>query len=176
MKAKSSSWQDMIKPVVVLFTICAVVSALLSYVNSITDPIIAENTRIEAEKTRREVLPGAQSFTEIDCDMAALDITGAYKETSGLGYVMTSSHKGYDGQVVVTIGLDNEGRIVGISADVSTETQGVGSKAGQSAYLDKYMGLSGDASGVDTITGATYSSSAVKAGVNAILAAFEKVK
>ena len=176
MKAKSNTFQDMIKPVVVLFAICAVVAALLSYVNSITAPIIEENTRIQAEKTRQEVLPGSSSFSEITCDLEALDITGAFKEDSGLGYVLTSSHKGYDGQVVVTVGLDSDGKIVGISADVSTETQGVGSKARQSAYLDRYLGLSGNASSVDTISGATYSSSAVKAGVNAILAAFEKVK
>ena len=176
MKAKSNTFQDMIKPVIVLFSICAVVAALLSYVNSITAPIIDENTRIQAEKTRQEVLPGSTSFTEIQCDHDALDITGAYKENSGLGYVLTSSHKGYDGPVVVTVGLDANGNIVGISADVSTETQGVGSKAGLPAYLDKYMGLSGNASQVDTIAGATYSSTAVKAGVNAVLAAFEKVK
>ena len=176
MKAKSNSFQDLIKPVLVLFGICAVVAVLLSYVNSITSPIIEENARKQAEETRKLVLPGADSFTEIDCDLEALDITGAFKEVNGLGYVLTSSHKGYDGQVVVTVGLDQDGKIVGISADVSTETQGVGSKAGDSAYLNKYMGLSGDASSVDTITGASYSSSAVKAGVNAVLAAFDKIR
>ncbi len=176
MKAKSNTWHDLFKPIVVLFAICAVVAVLLSYVNTITEPIIEENTRIQAELTRKEVLPGASSFTEISCDKAALDITGAYKEDSGLGYVLTSSHKGYDGQVVVTVGLDNDGKIIGIRADVSTETQGVGSKAGDAAYLDKYLGLSGSAANADTISGATYSSTAVKAGVNAVLAAFEKIK
>ena len=121
------------------------------------------------------MLPGAESFTEIECDKEALDITGAYKEDSGLGYVLTSSHKGYDGQVVVTVGLDNDGKIIGIRADVSTETQGVGSKAGDAAYLDKYLGLTGNAANIDTISGATYSSTAVKAGVNAVLAAFGKI-
>ena len=42
-KQKNSTWDNMIKPVVVLFTICLVVSGLLAVTNNITAPIIAEN-------------------------------------------------------------------------------------------------------------------------------------
>ena len=145
-------------------------------VNSITAPIITENARIKAESTRKEVLPGASAFTEIDCDLEALDLTGAFKENSGLGYVFTSSHKGYGGPVVVTVGLSPEGKIIGLSVDVSTETTGIGSKAGRADYVDRFIGLSGDVSQVDSISGATYSSNALKAGLKAALAAFEALR
>lgn len=166
----------MIKPIIVLLIICLVVSALLGFTNSLTAPIIAENTRIAAEQTRKAVLEGAETFTEIPCDTAALGITGAFKEDSGKGYVITAANKGYGGAVVVTVGLNADGEIVGLSANVSTETSGVGTKAGTEAYIDKYIGLSGSCDQVDTISGATYSSGAVKAGVNAALAAFAQIK
>ena len=173
---KGKTFQEMIKPLIVLVVICLVVSALLGFTNSVTAPIVEENERIKAEETRQSVLAGAESFTEIDCDAASLGITSAYKEDSGKGYVITASRKGYGGQVVVTVGIDGNGKVVGLSANVSTETSGVGSKAGLPAYTDKYIGLSGSADGVDTISGATYSSTAVRNGVSAALAAYDAIK
>ena len=173
---KGNTFQEMIKPLLVLVVICLVVSALLGFTNSVTAPIVEENERIAAEQTRRAVLAGAESFTEIECDAEALGITSAYKEDSGKGYVITAGRKGYGGQVVVTVGIDGSGKVVGLSANVSTETSGVGSKAGLPAYTDKYIGLSGSADGVDTISGATYSSTAVRNGVSAALAAYDAIK
>ena len=173
---KGNTFQEMIKPLLVLVVICLVVSALLGFTNSVTAPIVEENERIAAEQTRKAVLAGAESFTEIECDAEALGITSAYKEDSGKGYVITAGRKGYGGQVVVTVGIDGSGKVVGLSANVSTETSGVGSKAGLPAYTDKYIGLSGSADGVDTISGATYSSTAVRNGVTAALAAYDAIK
>lgn len=173
---KNATFKEMIKPLLVLVCICLVVAALLGLTNKITAPIIEENARIAAEETRAAVLAGSGSFSEIACDTEALGITGAFREDSGLGYVITAANKGYGGLVTVTVGLNPEGEIVGISVDVSTETSGVGSKAGLSAYTDNYLGISGSCDSVDTISGATYSSTAVKTGVNAALAAFQSVK
>jgi electron transport complex protein RnfG len=173
---KNEVFKEYIKPFVVLVCICLVASFLLSYTNGVTAPIIEENDKIAAENTRSEVMPGATGFTEVECDTESLDVDSVYKENSGLGYVIASSHKGYGGLVTVTVGIDNDGCIVGIKANVSTETTGVGSKAGTTAYLSKYMGISGSAADIDTISNATYSSSAVKNGVNAALNAFDAIK
>ena len=175
MEKNKSFFTDMVKPFLVLVCICLVMAALLAYVHGMTEPIIEEMTLKRAEETRIAVLPGATSFTEVEVDKDALGITGAFVENDGKGYVMTASNKGYGGPVVVTVGLDADGKIVGISADVSTETSGVGSKVGAQSYLDKYLGASRIAN-VDGITSATYTSVAVRTGVNAILAAFETVK
>lgn len=172
---KATAFQEMIRPLLVLVAICLVVSALLAYTNSVTAPIIEENKRIAAEQNRKAVLDGAESFTEIECDTAALGITGAFREDSGKGYVITAANQGYGGLVEVTVGLDTDGRIVGLSADVSKETSGVGSKAGEADYILKFIGSSGS-SHVDKISGATYSSVAVRAGVDAALAAFEEIR
>lgn len=175
MAKQSSFFADMAKPFIVLVCICLAASALLAYVHGETEPIIEEMNLKRAEETRAAVLPGAGGFTEVEVDLESLHITGAFAENSGKGYVMTASNKGYGGAVVVTVGLDENGSIVGIKADVSTETSGVGSKVGQQSYLDNYLGAAGSAN-VDGITSATYTSVAVRTGVNAILAAFDTVK
>lgn len=171
-----TTYTEYIKPFVVLVAICLAAALLLGYTNSVTAPIIEENTRIQAEETRSAVLPGSAGFEEIDISSLGLDIDSAYRETSGIGYVISASYKGYGGTVTVTVGLDNDGNIVGLSADVGTETKGIGSKAGQDAYVSRFVGLSGSADSVDTISGATYSSTAVKNSVNSALAAFGSVK
>ncbi len=173
---QGNTFQEMIKPLLVLVVICLVGAALLGFTHSVTAPIVEENERIAAELTRKSVLAGAESFSEIECDAEALGITSAYKEDSGKGYVITAARKGYGGNVIVTVGIDGSGKVVGLNANVSTETSGVGSKAGLPAYTDKYIGLSGSADGVDTISNATYSSTAVRNGVSAALAAYDAIK
>ena len=108
---QGNTFQEMIKPLLVLVIICLVVSALLGFTHSVTAPIVEENERIAAEATRKAVLAGAESFTEIDCDTEALGIKSAYKEDSGKGYVITAGRKGYGGEVVVTVGIDGNGKV-----------------------------------------------------------------
>lgn len=172
--ARSGFFKDMVKPFVVLVCICLAAAALLGFTHGVTEPIIEEMKAEAAIEARQAVLPGSTSFTEISCDHEALGITGAFKEDSGLGYVFTSANKGYGGDVVVTLGLDTYGNIVGILADVSTETQGVGTKVGYKAFLDQYIGANPDA--IDGVTGATYSSNALRQGINSIINAFKVVK
>lgn len=170
-----SVFSEYIKPIVVLVVICLVVSFLLAFTNSKTAPIVAENERIEAERTRQEVLPGSSTFTELDVSGIS-GVDSAFRDDGGAGYVVTAGYKGYGGTVTVTVGLDNEGKVVGISANVSSETPNVGTKAGLISYLDRYMGLTGTAENVDTISNATYSSTAVRTGVTSILKGFDSIK
>lgn len=173
--AKTGFVHEMLKPFAVLVCICLVAAGLLGYMHGVTDPIIEEMKEKTAQEARIAVLPGATSFTEVDCDTEALGIDSAYKEDTGLGYVLTAERKGYGGNVVATVGLDQYGNIVGILADVSSETQGVGTKVGISAYLDQYIGNEHPAS-VDGISGATYSSNAMRESVVAIINAYKEIK
>lgn len=63
-----------------------------------------------------------------------------------------------------------------MKANVSTETQGVGSKVGEASMLEKFEGLSGDVSGVTLKTGATFTSNAVRDGVQAACAAVAEIQ
>ncbi len=176
---KNSAFNDLIKPIIVLVCICLVVSFLLAYVNGITAPIIEENARIKEAETIAAVMEGSTGFELLSEEEmgGAAGIGGIqkiYRETSGMGYVIIAANKGYGGLVTVTVGLDNSGKVIGLSADVGTETSGVGSKAGLPNYTDKYLGASGEAN-VDKISGATFSSTAVRNGVNQALQAFNEI-
>lgn len=178
MEKKNTFWTEMARPVVVLVVICLVASALLGLTNAKTAPVIEENIRIEAEKTRKEVLPAASEFAELNVseELKANGVTGIFEGDNGTGYVVTAEKTGYGGAVVVTVGFDTEGKILSVKANVSTETQGVGSKVGEASMLEKFEGLSGDVSGVTLKTGATFTSNAVRDGVQAACAAIAAIQ
>ena len=158
-----------------LTVISLVVALLLGLVNGVTKDKIAA---IEAEKTRKEVLPAASEFTELEVseELKANGVTGIFEGDNGTGYVVTAEKTGYGGAVVVTVGFDTEGKILSVKANVSTETQGVGSKVGEASMLEKFEGLSGDVSGVTLKTGATFTSNAVRDGVQAACAAVAAIQ
>ena len=172
MEKKNTFWTEMARPVVVLVVICLVASALLGFTNAKTAPVIEENIRIEAEKTRKEVLPAASEFTELEVseELKANGVTGIFEGDNGTGYVVTAEKTGYGGAVVVTVGFDTEGKILSVKANVSTETQG------EASMLEKFEGLSGDVSGVTLKTGATFTSDAVRDGVQAACAAVAAIQ
>ena len=168
MEKKNTFWTEMARPVVVLVVICLVASALLGFTNAKTAPVIEENIRIEAENTRKAVLPEASEFTELEVSAELAD--------NGTGYVVTAEKTGYGGAVTVTVGFDTEGKILCVKANVSTETQGVGSKVGEESMLKKFEGLSGDVSDVVLKSGATFTSNAVREGVQAACAAIAAIQ
>ena len=97
MEKKNTFWTEMARPVVVLVVICLVASALLGITNAKTAPVIEENIRIEAEKTRKEVLPAASEFTKLEVseELKANGVTGIFEGDNGTGYVVTAEKTGY---------------------------------------------------------------------------------
>lgn len=164
----------MVRPVAVLVVICLIASALLGFTNEKTAPVIEENQRAAQEEAMREALPQAESFESLPVsgELADMGVTGVYRDSGGSGYVVTSANRGYgSGDVTVTVGLDPAGAIVHVGADVSTQTQGIGTKVGERELLDRFNGLTGGAEDVELRSGATYTSDAVRNGVDAAFAA-----
>ena len=58
--------KDILKPALILFVICLVVTALLAGTNLLTKDKIAEQSALEAEQSRKVVLCDADSFEEAD--------------------------------------------------------------------------------------------------------------
>ena len=100
MKAK-----EYLAPAVVLTLICAVISFLLGLTNEATKDRIAENEIKAANAARIEVLPGAQDFEDVTFFIDNPDYEGCslYRETSGLGYAVTTKAKGYGGDITVAV-------------------------------------------------------------------------
>ena len=175
---KGKDMLSIIKTALSLFLICAVAAGALAYVNSVTAPTIASNSAAAADKARGEVLPEADGFEE----KAAPDGTvyyAALKDGETVGYVFTTSAKGYGGDVEIMTGIDAEGRITGVSILTINETPGLGMNAKKDGFRDQFKGKSGvlavnkDGGEIVAITSATVTSRAVTNAVNQALALYE---
>ena len=161
--------------VLTLFLITAVVAAALAGVNSITAPAIAQ---LRAEKTQQAieaVLPGGGE--EVEFPATAL-VSKVY--ASETGYAVEVTPGGFDNTITMMVGVDKEGNVLGIDIISHTETAGLGAVADAAtpagvAFREQFKGMSGsvsvskDGGEVEAITGATITSRAVCAGVNAAL-------
>ena len=162
----------------ILLLITAVVALALACVNKVTAPIIAQLNAEKTQKAIETVLPGG--YDE--------EITG-YADATGLvskvykgenGYALEVKPAGFDNTITMMVGVDFEGKVLGISVVSHTETAGLGAVAAAStsageAFRGQFAGQSGsvsvtkDGGAMDAITGATITSRAVCAGINAAL-------
>ena len=162
-----------------LLLITAVVAAALAGVNAITAPVIDELNAAATQEAISAVLPGGFD-TEIS-DFA--DATGIVSKVyqGEAGYAVEVGPGGFDNTITMMVGVDNEGKVLGISVVSHTETAGLGAVADADtpkgiAFREQFVGASGavsvtkDGGTMDAITSATITSRAVCAGVNAALA------
>ena len=162
-----------------LLLITAVVAALLAGVNAITKP---EIDRLTAEKTQKAiaaVLPGGYDNEITDYTDATGLVSKVYAGANGYAFEVTPG--GFDNTITMMVGVDNEGKVLGISIVSHTETAGLGAVAAAAtpagvSFRDQFVGKSGsvavskDGGELDAITGATITSRAICVGVNAALA------
>ena len=162
-----------------LFLIAAVVALALAGVNSVTAPVIEELNAQKTQEAIEAVLPGG--FDTIIEDYA--DETGIVSKVyqGEGGYALEVGPGGFDNTITMMVGVDPEGNVLGISIVSHTETAGLGAVAAANtsageAFRGQFVGTSGsvsvtkDGGTLDAITGATITSRAVCAGVNAALA------
>ena len=161
---------------VTLLLITALVAALLAGVNSITKPAIEA---LKAQKTQAAiaaVLPGGgEEMTDFP---ATALVSKVY--ASDLGYAVEVLPGGFDNTITMMVGIDKEGNILGIDIISHTETAGLGAVADADtpagvSFREQFIGMNGtvsvskDGGEVEAITGATITSRAICAGVNAAL-------
>ena len=180
--------KDIFRLGAILFVICAVASLMLSLTNNITAPV-REQRNIQANnESRQEVLQVAEEFSEVK-DVKGDLIEEVYQGTKGgevVGYTIKTTPKGYGGKVEVMVGISNDGKISGVKIGNHSETPGLGSKSADPSFKDQYNGKStktplnvvkGNASNendIVAISGATITSKAVTAGVNAAMDVYEQ--
>lgn len=180
--------KDILIPAVSLLIICLVASALLALTNSVTAKKIAQNAIDTENASKQLVLSGAAEFTDTQSykDTGITYCEG--KDASGevIGYVFTSSAKGYGGDVKIMVGVDGDGKIIGFEIlDCSNETPGLGQNSKKPEFKERFIGKSGtlevnknsnDGQNVQAITAATITSTAVVKAVNAAMDAFAEIK
>lgn len=171
------SFNEIIKPVLVLVCICLVVTALLAYINSVTSPIIAKAEQEKTEQAMSEVLAEADGFNPLEIENLPERVTEVYSAQNGSGYVFMLTTKGYGGDMKLICGMKADGTIEQCKTLSHAETSGLGSKTAEDPYRNQYCGKNADTlSEVDAITGATISSTAYKNAIEDAFKAFDMVK
>ena len=160
-----SMFKEFAMPPLVLTVIAAVVTGALVATESVTTPIIEQQAAAAADAARAVVLPSADSFTQVTVDEMPEGGVDIYEANNGTGYVVTAQSKGYGGMLKVMVGIDSNGLISGTEVLENNETQGLGSKVSEHAFMDQYIGKDSTLEGIETISGTTISSNAFSKAV-----------
>lgn len=175
-----SNWNKIFKPIVVLVIICIVVTGALAATNGVTAPIITAATQEAERAARSELLPEAEDFEPVT-GVEVANVSAIYKSTNDVGVVITSSAKGYGGDVVVMTAITPDGTIKQIKVTEQSETKGIGSNVVSTpSYWERYEGVSAGQAlvlnqDIDAYSGATISSKAVLSAVNSAIEAYNQI-
>lgn len=186
---KKFSAKEVLVPSVSLFVISLVVTLLLAITNNITAPLIEQLSTETEIQTRKTVLAEASYFDDANKTIT-LDGTkytycvGLDTEKNVVGYIFTTSTKGYGGEVKVMTGVSADGKVTGVEALSLSETAGLGMNAQKESFRDQYIGKSGEIgvaksspseNEIQALTGATITSKAFTDAVNIALELYSLV-
>ena len=165
-----------VKFAAILGIFCVISAGALAFVYLFTKPRIELYAKLAFEKSLREVLPPSGSFTRI--------VSGTIEAQQGafnnkiIGRAFSVSPQGYSGKILLLVGIDNQGRVLGVKILSHRETPGLGSKIVKPEFLRQFTGKNSKdriepKKDIDAITGATISSRAVAKGVREALGLYE---
>ena len=134
--------------------------------------IAAENAQKEHLQMLQTLLPGSRHFTLEPYTGEDTNIRSVHKGENG--FVIETATHGYADEIVMLIGVSNDGKVKGLVVRELHETRGLGNRALTDwQYLSQYLNTAGDAQigeNVDAISGATVTSKAITRCVNSAVA------
>jgi len=153
----------------ILMLVCAIAAAALSGIYSLTKDRIDANKKSVLDEALSKVIV-ADEFKEKE------GYYEAYKGGHLIGYAIKKTTKGYGGDIVLLVGVDELNKITGISIIEQQETPGLGARIIENEFLVQFKGrtieqleLKKNGGEIDAITGATISSKAVTEGAKEIV-------
>lgn len=148
----------------------AIAGGALSFANQLTAPVIKANETKAEKESLLKMYPDASvnDFEVIEDDGITADhpeVQGIYKYGSLVIFKMSVS--GYDGGTVFLVAINPADNTVdGFQAISNGDTKGIGSKIMDDEFRNSVVGK--DATGeLDTISGATYTSTPVVQAIHA---------
>lgn len=167
----------------ILCIIAFIAGLALAATNMVTAGPIEEQRVKATLAARKAVFPEATDFNEMTVtgDMGLDSVLQAMSGSDCIGYVLQNTVSGYGGPIEIILGVDLQGTITGLSVGGSkfAETAGLGTQVKGAAFRNQFVGLGEMPTlngNVDTISGATISSSAVINGVIQCYQQFEALQ
>lgn len=161
-----------------------IVSLALVFVGSKLIDMIPSNDAQSVDQMYLEAYPTATDIKEINLDNKPESINKVYEVMESdklVGYIFdATSNKGYAGDINFLIGISSDGLIQGFNPIAHTETEGFGSKMGDSEFKDGLKGVdikNGISAGegdkengeIVAITGATVSTDAIVSEIKTVV-------
>lgn len=163
-----------LKPIIVLSAICLIVALILALINSVTSPIIKE-AQAKAEKAAlQKVLPDAEAFEDLIIDERyPSSVKKGYK--ADCGFVFRATVTGKSSGLIIMIGIDSYGKVVGteVISDKETDSYSANVFPLVSGTDSVYSGMTAESFEPFLVSGATLTSKAYGEAVRAALQAFE---
>ena len=186
----SKIFNDIFKPVIVLFSICIIIPLALALTNSVTSERISELQKKTQTQTMQKLVKAdsyeLNNYSDGETEFA---YNIAKNGETAEGFIFTTSAKGYGGDVSVMTAVSSEGKIIEVAIlDVSNETPGLGQNATKKSFYSQYEDKTRDVelivkatpeegkNQIMAISGATITSTAVNNAVNEALDNFKIIK
>ena len=150
----------------------AAAAVILFGASALLAPMAADNAAADLQDMMTHMLPGSTTFTPEEYTGEDTAITAVYKGETG--YVVQTTVAGYVDDIIMMVGVDNDGKVTGLMVQEMAETYGLGDNAMiDYEFLMQYLHTAGEAAvgeDIDAITGATVTSKAVTKAVNSACA------
>ena len=174
-----------LKLALVLFAVSAIVAGVLGVVNELTSPVIEAQKQAKTAAAFASVMQ-ADHFEEIEFHNPAFPTVQTVHKAEGVGYVVTSTFSGAQGNITLAVGVDNDYKCTGISVIEHAETSGLGANAASTGEVgvnfrkqfvgqDESIALSNAGGSIDALTGATITSRAITEAVATSIRAVESL-
>lgn len=162
-----------VKSILIVLVLVIFSSGILIYADKALTPIINDNL-VSGDKDALVKLFGeGENFIPVEYE----DENGLIKkvyEVEGTGYAYIIENEGYADKIEFSLGIFNDGEIAGYNIIYLNDTEGFGSKVGDDEFIEYIEGKTSTSS-IDTISGATMTSSAVVQGIDAARDHFNEV-
>ncbi len=169
--------KETIKLGLILLIITVVSAGVLAVSNNLTKDKIAELEMAGSMEALKEIFGEEINFKPLDegklndikgANDDVVEIFEAYNGENLDGYAIKIISKGFGGDLVTLTGFSVDGTVKGTRLVEHSETKGIGSRASEPEFTDRFVGKPTDSEiTVEILSGATYSSNGVIAGVNA---------
>ncbi|MBA7703466.1 Ion-translocating oxidoreductase complex subunit G [subsurface metagenome] len=124
-----------------LFIICAVAAVTLGGINAITEPAIKARKIQELNQALKALTPDAEtSATEAVPDNPAIKaFYSVLKGGKTAGYILQIMGNGYSGEMKILARYERDGTIKSVKLMDNLETPGLGKKAEDPRYMEKFL-------------------------------------
>lgn len=127
-----------------LTAICAFAAIVLGFVNSVTEPVIEENKREELREALRRVAGESDVGEQVQVKEGGAVRYYYPIEGPGEGYIVKLVGTGYGGEMHILAGFKPDGEVFSVVLMENQETPGLGKKAENPEYMEKFIGRGDD--------------------------------